>query len=159
MNLKKHSVSIARNRSELAPQSLLFAAGVILSVVLISIMVVQFRNAQKMSNAAGESMSDQTRQIIENDIMQYDGLTVRGADVINFCKKHLESFSRGNNNSFTVQLNHSNGNSFSYDNNSSLAVLKDDISNEYVKTVTRWKCDVNRNTNGIITKVVFNEII
>lgn len=158
MNKITHSDAIARNRSELAPQSLLFAAGVILSVVLISIMVVQFRNAQKMSNAAGESMTDQTRQIIENDIMQFDGLTVRGADVLNFCKKHLESFSGDNNYSFAVQLNHANGNAFSYDIDSSLTALKDDLSDEYIKPVTRWKCNVNKNTNGIITAVVFNEI-
>ena len=59
-----------RNRFEIAPQALLLAAGVILSVVLISIMVMQFEQAKNMSDVVSGKMIEDTERLRNSGIMQ-----------------------------------------------------------------------------------------
>ena len=48
---------IKRNCIEIAPRALLLAAGVVLTVVLISLMISQFKSAQEMVNISSEMIS------------------------------------------------------------------------------------------------------
>ena len=73
-----------RNRLDIAPQALLLAAGVILSVVLISIMVTQFEQARQMSDIVTGNMLSTAETLKNSSITQYDGLRVSGAEVRNF---------------------------------------------------------------------------
>ena len=100
-----------RNRFEIAPQAMLVSAGVIMSVVLISIMVSQFERAKALSSAVSERMIETTAQIADSDILQYDGATVTGADVRSFYRR---CFSAVEPRSQFVNIN--NGNAvFKYD--------------------------------------------
>lgn len=143
---------------DIAPQALILAAGVVLSVVLVSIMVTQFRQAEGMSSLVSNEIVSKTSEIMENEIMQYDGLTVKGADVVNFYKKHLGEYQSGEQADFTVVISHSaeGGGSYSYSNGTAVSLLRDSGSEQYVKPTSQYRCTVEKNKNGIITKVVFS---
>lgn len=146
------------NLIDIAPQALLLAAGIVLSVVLVSIMVTQFKAGKEMVNIAGERILDVTEDIKQSEILQYDGLTVNGADVINFCKKHLGEYTTGEKADITVNVNYLiNGRfaCYSYRNSDCLSAIRNPDSEQYIKPVTRWKCEVVKNKNGIITEINF----
>lgn len=155
---KKEKYITARNGLDIAPQALILAAGVVLSVVLVSIMVTQFRQSEGMANIVSNEIVSRTEDIMNNEIMQYDGLTVKGADVINFYKKHLGSYMSGEDAGITVVISHaSGGSSFSYSDGGAIEAIRDSESPQYVKPTSQYKCKVEKNKNGIITKIIFTQ--
>ncbi|MBR4343486.1 MAG: hypothetical protein IKP88_12430 [Lachnospiraceae bacterium] len=145
------------NSIEIAPRALLLAVSVILSVILVSLMITQFRAAQDMAGVSSELINERTEYIRNSDVMQYDGLTVSGADMVNFCIKQLEDTFSGEQPRFKITLKSSSGNSRTYNNYDSAVKLKDPENSEYVNPMSKWMCRVNRNKNGIITEVVFTK--
>lgn len=142
-----------RNAFELPATAMLMAAGVLIAVVIISILFVQFRQANQMSSAVSENLTDTTDDIKNASIMQYDGLEVTGADVVNFYKKHLGDYRSGETGPFTIVIGGT-----SYTNGASAASLRDSSSASYVKPTSRYKCAVTKNANGVITRVTFTKI-
>ena len=143
--IKIHS----RNCLEIAPRALLLAAAVILTVVLISVMVAQFKSAQEMVNVSSELISQRTDDIRNSEILELDGMEVRGSDVLNVCKREL-----GEGIKITLK---NGGTSKTYTDSASIDSLRDYESSEYVKPLSSWKCNVLRNKNGIITEVIFTK--
>ena len=141
-----------RNGADIPAQAMLMAAGVLVAVVVISILFVQFQQANQMSGIVGENMTDMTDDIKNSDIMQYDGLEVTGADVVNFYKKHLGDYTSGETGPFAVVIGGT-----SYQNGASVSSLRDSSSSAYVKPTARYKCTVTKNANGVITKVTFTK--
>lgn len=141
-----------RNALELPAQALLLAASVLITVVIISVLVVNFRSASQLSSAAGEQIVDMTDDIRNSSVMQYDGLEVTGADVVNFYKKHLGDYRAGETGPFTVVIGGT-----SYTNGSSVASLRDSSSAQYVKPTARYRCSVSKNANGVIVSVTFTK--
>ena len=140
-----------RNRFEIAPQAMILSAGVIMSIILISIMVSQFEKAQKMSAAVSERMLKAGEEIANGDIMQYDGVTLTGADVRNFYRKYFSQ-----NGSEVMKMTVNNGKTTSdYTSYGSYSYMTDPNGNKFIKPDDLYKCSVTVNGNGIITKVSF----
>lgn len=141
---------------EIAPRALLMAAAVMLSVLLISIMISQYNSAREVVNSSSDVMSRKAEEIRNSDIMQYDGLTVTGEDVINFMKKNLgedaEMYGQ-----LTVTLKGVSGNILSYSDTESVSSLTDPENEKYIRPFSKWKCSVKKNKNGIITEVIFSK--
>ena len=136
-----------RNCIEIAPRALLLAAGVVLTVVLISLMITQFKSAQEMVNISSEMISERTESMKNGELEEMDGMEVSGSDVINVCKKYL---GKG------IDITLKNGdNSKKYSDEVSLSKLKDYECSEYVKPSTKWKCKTVKNKNGILTDIIF----
>lgn len=157
MNKDIQRAELQRNCFDVAPQALLLAAGVVLSVVLISIMIARFKDAQKLSDVAGNQLVSKTQEILENEIMQYDGLTCKGADVVNFYKKHLGEFQAGESGLFSIEIKWAGG-SYTYSDGSYIDRLRDSESSHYIKPGSQFKCKIVKNKNGIITQVIFTKI-
>lgn len=141
-----------RNRIDIAPQALMMAAGVIVSVVLISIMVNQLDTAKTMARTVGQSISRATKQLSLSEIMQYDGMKVSGAEVRNFYKMHLRKRAAEGPECMTID------NSFSretYDDPLQYGKLTNEREYTYVDPLDVYKCTVCQNDNGIITEVIF----
>lgn len=141
-----------RNRIDIAPQALMMAAGVIVSVVLISIMVNQLDTAKTMARTVGQSISRATNQLALSEIMQYDGMKVSGAEVRNFFKLHMRKSGADGLESLTID------NSFTretYEDSSMYDKLTDERGYTYVDPMDVYKCIVCQNDNGIITEVIF----
>jgi len=136
-----------RNSIEIAPRALLLAAGVILTVLMISIMVNQFKSANEMVNISSEMISDRATELKYSELYSMDGMEVYGSDVVNLCKKEL---GKGINITLKKGIN-----TVTYTDEAAITKLRDYESNEYVKPSTRWKCSVVKNKNGIVTDVIF----
>lgn len=141
-----------RNRFEIAVQALLLSVGVVLSVVLISVMVVQYEQARSMSDAVGENMLEATERIRDSNLTQYDGLRVSGAEVRNFFKLNLtKSGPKG----FTdLVIDNGNG-SITYWSSSGYLEITDNTGTRYVSPTDVYLCSVDRNTNEVITTIKF----
>ena len=145
------------NAIDIAPRALLLAVSVLLSVLLVSLMISQFRSAQDMANISSDIISEKTETMRNGDILKYDGLEISGGDVVNFCLDILKNAYSGIKSDIKIILKGSSGENRTYDTYESILGLKDPEAAEYVNPVTRWYCRVNRNKNGIITDVVFSK--
>ncbi len=142
-----------RNRFELAPQALILSAGVILSVIMISIMVSQFEKTKNLSNAVSQRLIDQSAKIAEGDIVQYDGITVTGADVRNFYRRYVEKASPA-----IEMMSVDNGIvRMKYDSRGHYRELNDPSGTAFVGPADLYKCRVTVNDNGVITNVDFTK--
>ncbi len=142
-----------RNRFEIAPQALILSAGVIMSIILISIMVAQFERAQKMSALVTEKMIQTSDSIANSDIMQYDGVTLTGADVRNFYRKYFTQ-----NGSDISAMSVNNGKTTTnYTTPGSYSDMTDPNGKKFIKPDDLYKCSITVNKNGIITKVSFTK--
>ncbi len=140
-----------RNRFELAPQALIMSAGAIMSIILISIMVSQFENARSISSEVTRKMSSTAADIADGDILQYDGITLTGADVRNFYRKYFRSSGPD-----IDQMTVSNGSQTSkYTGSGFYSQMTDPGNRNYIKPDDLYKCSVEVNGNGMITGVDF----
>ena len=140
-----------RNRFETAPQAMILSAGVIMSIVLISIMVSQFEQAKDMSDAVTQKMMNTSREIADSDITQYDGVIITGADVRNFYRKYFTV-----NGSRVAGMIVDNGKTKAeYTAAGYYSEMTDPDSLKFISPDNLYKCSVTVNGNGIITKVSF----
>ena len=140
-----------RNRFEVAPQSLILSAGVIMSVILISIMVSQFEKARNMSAVVTQKMLDTTADIANSDILQYDGAVITGADVRNFYRRY---FRTSGSDIGTMYVNNGRTNT-AYTVSGAYGKMTDPSDTAFIKPDDLYKCTVTVNANGIITNTNF----
>ena len=140
-----------RNRFEIAPQALLVSAGVILSIILISIMVSQFEKAKSLSAAVSEKLVQDTAAIADSDIMQYDGITVTGADVRNFYRRYFTQSG-----SELGELTVDNGVTVTvYRETGHYSEMTDPEDECFIPPADLFEAEVAVNKNGVITDVRF----
>lgn len=144
-----------RNRFDIVPQSMVFATGVVIAVIFISVILYEFDNSKEMTDAVNMNMIEVTRQVRESDITMYDGISVNGADVVNFVRKNYNDNS--GNTSFETDIVLKNGVTAAVRNSSMLYSLRSKESVYFVKTTGLFSCRVSRNGNGVIDYVVFTE--
>ncbi|MCR5829939.1 MAG: hypothetical protein K6F93_06315 [Lachnospiraceae bacterium] len=159
---------IIRNRFEAVGQSLIFAAGVIVALVFVSIMIMEFENSKKLSDAVSENMLELTSDIKDSGIMMYDGVKVTGADVLNFGKKYF--YDTGSSRSFVMVVTTESGTTLEIEGKEDMrslvraSALTDanegaGVSNtSSVDPLSSYIGDVIRNENGMITSVIFTYV-
>jgi len=143
-----------RNCIEIAPRALLLAVSAILAVVLVSLMLVQFKQAREMSNISSDMMTQRTEEAKYQRITEYDGTVVSGADMVSFCRRNLE-YGQDIMQDIGITLKGPSGNSVTYRTYEEVKKLSDRESGEYVDPVSKWKCNITKNKNGVITGIVF----
>ena len=156
MQFDTHNISI-RNRLEIAPRALLLAVSVMLTVIIVSFMIMQFKSAGEMAGISSDMMNRRTDDIRNSDYLQYDGKKVSGADVVNFCRRVLNDCTGGVESEFRLVLKGSSGSIRIYRTYETAKSLWDTDGSEYVNPISHWKCSVIKNKNGIITEINFNK--
>lgn len=134
---------------------LIFASSVILTCILISIGMINFKQSRQLANMTANRISEYSLNLTQSDIMNYDGLIVRGSDVINFYKKYLGDVEAGKKGEFLITVITDLGNN-TYQNGTYLSKMKDSADMCYIKPINKFKGLVETNDNGVITKVTFN---
>lgn len=135
---------------------LMIGAGIVLTCIVISIGMVNLRQSKAMANSTAIKISDFNTELIQSDIMSYDGLNVKGSDVINFYKKYFGDIKAGEESPFTLTIITISG-SNAYKDGTSLALMKDGENDYYVKPTSKFRGMVTSNENGIITEVNFKQ--
>lgn len=141
-----------RNRIEMAPQALLIAAGVIVSVAIISIMMVELDVAKGMARTVEENVIRATQKVANSDVMQYDGVRVSGAEVRNFFKLHMTKKGADGFETLTIDNAFSK---YTHTDSSMYSKMTDERDYMYINPADMYLCTVNQNDNGIITEVIF----
>ena len=132
---------------------MLLSAGVIMSVILISIMVTQFEKAKDLSGTVSRKLLSDTEMIAQSDILQYDGMTVTGADVKNFYRRYITASDPE-----VLMLSIDNGRTrINYDSPGHIAEMSDPSGYAYISPADTYVGSVVENKNGIITGVVFTK--
>jgi len=155
--MNQNKTNIKRNRFDAVGQSLIFAAGVIIAVVFVSIMIMEFENSRKLSDAVNENMLELTASVKDSAVMMYDGVRVSGADVLNFGKKFF--YSAVDDAPFVMQVTSLSGISFEVTSKAEMeaAVRSSGIGTDpfAIDPAADYLGFVTSNENGIITHVSF----
>lgn len=131
----------------------LLAAGLIITASLI---FLGFRMAEAGKEAGNTSVNrfvDFNTELREAEIMQYDGTTVSGSDVVNFVRKNLSACSTAEEAPFEVIVK--TGTVTTHRDNSSLADIVNFSHISYISPNGRFIGTVNRNANEVIVSVMF----
>jgi len=132
----------------------LMAAGLIVTAGLI---FVGFRMADigtETANQVIEKFSGLKKELEENEIMQYDGTTVSGSDVVNFMRKHLSQ--RAGEDEAGMKITVIKGNkSASYQKYEEISEIYNFSHVSYIDPSVLFQGSVIKNENGVISEVKF----
>lgn len=135
---------------------LLNAAGIILTCTVVSIGIINMNQAKETAGITAGRISSYNKELSQSELNIYDGLVVRGSDVINFYKKYFAG-AYDRNNSFIMAVEDSSGNII-YMDESALESIKTVGSSYYIKPVDKFIGKVIYNENDVITDVVFRQL-
>lgn len=137
----------------MATRFLTLGAATILSCLLISVGVYQFRQSRELVNVVNRRISEFGRYLQEEELAGYDGLFMKGSDVVNFYRRFfLESVP-----DFEMVIIKETG-QYCFKNTDQLKALTKEESQSYCKPSATFLCSVIRNENGIIYRVEFKEL-
>lgn len=148
-----------RNAFDIAARSLLMGASVVITAVLVSIGVFQLNRAKSLAGAVEGRMGQIEASVLESGVTAYDGRTVTGSDVVNFCSRHLGDVSGEADAPFKVRISTKTveGGEITGFSSEFAKSLKKSGGACYIQPTLRFECSVTRNANGIITEVSFIE--
>lgn len=138
-----------RNRFEPVSSALLLAAGVIASIVVISLIMYGVRSARGYADAVMNSIEESTMYLSQSGLTEYEGMTVSGADVINYCKRYGDGDVR-------IELEYGDGNTgsvFIYGESVALTDMRSGSGTLRIRPGEDWLCSVSRNANKVVTAV------
>lgn len=134
----------------------LIAVGLIVTGALV---LLGFRMANIGKDTGGDVINrfiEFSTELQEVEIMQYDGATVSGSDVINFIRKNLSEYPAGSTVPFTIVVK--TGTVTTHKDNSAIANIMNFSHVSYINPTAKFKGKVVRNTNGVIVSVTFTQI-
>ncbi|MBQ9120212.1 MAG: hypothetical protein IJY09_09215 [Lachnospiraceae bacterium] len=135
----------------MATRFLTLGAATIISCLLISLGMQQYRQAKQLTNIVNRRMIELSAWMEGEEILQYHGVKVSGAEVLNFYKRFFCGFVPAD---FEMQLVQ-NGCEISMKNGAYLAELQNSKSLLYCPDNAVYQCNVVENQNRVITAVRF----
>lgn len=134
----------------------LIAAGLIVTAGLI---FVGFRMADigtETANQVIDGFNGFRQELEESKIMQYDGITVTGSDVVNFMRKHL-SPTAGEQEVWMKITVVKGEKSVSYQKYEEIKEIYNFSHTSYVNPTALFQGSVIKNENGVISEVRFEQ--
>ncbi len=128
------------------------------SLMMTCILVVYFNKVAKAgidtSNTAMHQLSKFNQELAESDITMYDGLEVRGSDVVNFIKKQLGAYDPAEEAMLYIHVVTATYDCF-YRNNAFISKMQDFSSERYIKPTATFCCNIIRDANHVIIGINF----
>lgn len=153
----KRSPTMRRGRLDIAPNTMLLAAAVVITMVLIGLGIAQLAKAKNVNSAITDSTNDMVVDLRNNEVAQYDGLTISGADVINFFKKNFGTTATPKC-EYTITI--SNGTATTVYPSGSLtykSLSNTGSASTYVRPTDKYTCEVSYNTNEVLKDIKFTK--
>lgn len=136
----------------MATRFLTLGAATIISCLLISLGMYQYRQAKQLSNAVNRRMLELSSWIEGEEIYQYDGALLSGAEVVNFYKRFFEDALVLPDFLMVIEQNDE---VLKLSGGTLLEELKRETSVMYCPNNAVYQCNVIRNENGVIREVRF----
>lgn len=133
----------------------LIAAGLIVTGMLV---FLGFRMSDVGEDVGGHMVNRLTeleQSLKDADVMQYDGVTVTGSDVVNFIRKSLSEHSTESTAPYQVIV--VTGTVTTHKDNTTIGNILNFSHISYVNPTAKFVGEVNRNTNGVIVSVTFTQ--
>ncbi|MCG7409169.1 ABC transporter permease [Paenibacillus sp. ACRRX] len=154
-----------------AQRALLVAAGLFLTIALITLVVNLFTSAQDASKEAQSKFSDLQTELSQTEFSIYDNTTLSGSQVLNTIRKYMKK------DQFGVQVTTaksagSSGNSSTFygntftdtgeinnpqDRNVKLDTALDETLNSYINPSGKFKGTVIRDGNNVVRGIQFQQ--
>ena len=134
----------------MATRFLTLGTATIISCLLISMAMYQFRQAKSMANMVGGRMSGFSRMLSEEELTGYEGARLKGSDVVNFYRRFFQAGEAG----FGMVVI-KDGQEIRIDAKTGLAQLTEAAQAGYCRPDETYLCRVVRNTNEVILRVEF----
>lgn len=143
----------ARNM-ENSLKSLILAASISITCMVVSLGFYTARQASEISSITTQKLNNITISLEEDEYLKYDGLAVLGSDVVNFIYRNLSPHSSIS--SSPVYIYVDNGlEAKTFSNNENIKETKDFTSNYYIHPLGKYRGQVIRNGNDVITGIAF----
>lgn len=133
-----------------ATRFLTLGAATILSCLLISIGMQQFRQAKQIANIASRRMSEFALYLSQEELTAYDGIYLKGSDVVNFYRRFLD----GGTADF-VMVVAKGKEEYTIAAKGQIELLTNPQEKSYCRPDASFRCEVVRNANEVILKVRF----
>lgn len=147
---KKHGGEGGRFPLTVAVRFLTLGAATILSCLLISIGMQQFRQAKQIANIASRRMNAFALYLSQEELAAYDGITLKGSDVVNFYRRFLQ----GGNADFVMVIA-KGGEEYTFSAGGQVKMLTEPEEASYCRPDAAYRCEVVRNANDVILCVRF----
>ena len=134
----------------MATRFLTLGAATIISCLLISMAMYQFRQAKSMANIIGGKMSGFARMLSEEELAGYEGARLKGSDVVNFYRRFFQAGDAG----FGMVVIKS-GEEIKINEKTGLAQLTENTQPGFCGPDETYLCRVVRNANEVILRVEF----
>lgn len=150
-------VELKNKNNDLVPQIFLTVTGVILTGIIIYYIMNSVKSTSGLANGIIAKTEETASEFSEHDILMYDGETVRGAEVVNFIKKHLGDYSETETAPVYVEvLKSGSSDPKIYTNNKYISEIKNFSNSEhYIKPTALFTGQVIRNENKVILGIKF----
>lgn len=154
-------------------RAMVMAAGIFLSVLLISLAVVMFSSAQDMAKQAQSGFTTIQSEIAYKEYSIYDGTTVTGSQVINAIRKfqYVEPFAIqvrtiGNTSGYWYLYNATlSGNTVNIGSKKTNKTVGQDLqdnafdpkSNNYINPTAKFTSTIYTDVNQVVRAIVFKQ--
>lgn len=139
-----------------ATKIMLMSAGVIITCLLVWLGFNMANTAKQIGETTTSQMSELNNDLKDSDIKKFDGLEVRGSEVINFIKKYLGDYEIGDMAPICVNVK-TDKSEYKHVNNEKVSNIKNFADNYYIKPTAVFLGEVIINENDIIEGVNFNQ--
>lgn len=136
----------------IATRFLTLGAATILSCLLISIGMYQFRQARQVVNIASRHMSEFALYLSQEELTAYDGIYLKGSDVVNFYRRFLY----GQRADFDMVIVKGQE-EYILAAGRQTELLTEPDEKSYCRPDASYRCEVVRNANEVILQVRFVE--
>lgn len=145
--------------NDLVPQIFLTVVGVILAGMIIYYVVNSVKSTSKLAESVISKTEETAAEFSEHDILMYDGEEIRGAEVVNFIKRHLGDYTEAEKAPIYVEVTtkkSETSHTHIYENNKYIPDIKN-FSDEshYIKPTALFTGKVIRNENKVIIGIKF----
>ena len=138
-------------------KGILLGTGVLLTCIIISIGFMVAKQSMKISSANSKELDEISSELSERDLVMYDGLEVKGSDVINCIKKQLGSYTNTETAPVSVNVITSNTN-YTYVNGASIEAINNFANDKYINPLKKFIGKAVRDKNKVIICLRFTQI-
>lgn len=138
-------------------KAIVIGAGVLITCIVIGISFQIYRESKSISIASANNLNEFASELNESDLTRYDGLEVKGSDVLNFIKKQLGEYESFEVASVSINVITSKS-SNTYVNGLFLSDIVNFTNDKYINPISKFSGKVIRNKNKVIVGLCFTQM-
>jgi len=143
-------------------KAILMAAGVVITLIVVSIGFLLMRSGQNTAQNAINKLGQVNAELDESQYTMYDGAEVNGYDVINLLNKYKNEYIgiqviTNKNTTGEWYIHDGSGDSLTAASGAIENTMKEE-SNEYINPNGKFKGKIKRDSNGTIIAITFTQL-